>query len=101
MTSDPWPAPRARAPLDALVGWPGSKSITNRALVLAALAATPTVIEGALTSRDTTLMADGLRALGASIDVDGSRWRVTPGPLRGPASIDAGLAGTVMRFLLP
>ena len=101
MTSDPWPAPRARAPLDAAVSVPGSKSMTNRALVLAALAATPTVIEGALTSRDTMLMADGLRALGASIDANGDRWTVTPGPLRGGVTIDAGLAGTVMRFLLP
>jgi len=101
MTSDPWPAPRARAPLDAVVSVPGSKSMTNRALVLAALAAEPTVIEGALTSRDTQLMADGLRALGAQVDVDGSRWSVVPAPLRGPAAIDAGLAGTVMRFLLP
>ncbi len=75
--------------------------MTNRALVLAALATAPTVVEGALTSRDTQLMADGLRALGIRIDVDADRWRVEPGPLRGPASIDAGLAGTVMRFLLP
>jgi 3-phosphoshikimate 1-carboxyvinyltransferase len=101
VTSDPWPAPRAREPLDAVVSVPGSKSMTNRALVLAALAATPTLVEGALTSRDTTLMADGLRALGARIDTDGDRWSVTPGPLRGGVSVDAGLAGTVMRFLLP
>ncbi|MBV9368640.1 MAG: 3-phosphoshikimate 1-carboxyvinyltransferase, partial [Frankiales bacterium] len=102
MTSDPWPAPRSRAPLDAVVSVPGSKSMTNRALVLAALAAEPTVIEGALTSRDTTLMADGLCALGAGIDVDDDRWMVTPpSALRGEVSVDAGLAGTVMRFLLP
>jgi len=43
VTSDPWPAPRPRAPLDAVVSVPGSKSMTNRALVLAALAATPTL----------------------------------------------------------
>lgn len=102
MTSDPWPAPRPRAPLDAVVSVPGSKSMTNRALVLAALAATPTLIEGALTSRDTQLMAGGLRALGTRVDVDGSPWRVTPAPrLTGGVSVDAGLAGTVMRFLLP
>jgi 3-phosphoshikimate 1-carboxyvinyltransferase len=75
--------------------------MTNRALVLAALAATPTVIEGALTSRDTQLMADALRALGARIDADGDRWTVTPGVMRAPAAVDAGLAGTVMRFVLP
>jgi 3-phosphoshikimate 1-carboxyvinyltransferase len=80
---------------------PGSKSITNRALVLAALATEPTVVEGALSSRDTALMADGLRSLGADVEVEGDRWTVRPGSLRGPASIDAGLAGTVMRFLLP
>jgi 3-phosphoshikimate 1-carboxyvinyltransferase len=101
VTSDPWPAPRPRAPLDAVVTVPGSKSMTNRALVLAALAAAPTVVEGALASRDTQLMVGGLRALGARVDIDGDRWTVTPGWLRGPAEVDAGLAGTVMRFLLP
>jgi len=98
---EPWPAPRARGPLDAVVTVPGSKSMTNRALVLAALAAQSTVVEGALSSRDTQLMADALRALGADVSVDGERWSVQPAALRGGVAIDAGLAGTVMRFLLP
>ena len=101
MTSTLWPAPVARAPLDATVRVPGSKSITNRALVLAALATESTTLGHPLDSRDTRLMADALRALGVSVEEDGSAWRVTPGPLRGPAAVDVGLAGTVMRFLPP
>ena len=56
---DPWPAPRARGPVDATVSLPGSKSLTNRALVLAALADGPSVVRRALRSRDT--LADGGR----------------------------------------
>jgi 3-phosphoshikimate 1-carboxyvinyltransferase len=97
----PWPAPFAESPVCATVAVPGSKSMTNRALVLAALAQTPTTIRRPLRSRDTALMADGLRALGATITDVGADWRVEPGPLSGPADIDVGLAGTVMRFLPP
>jgi 3-phosphoshikimate 1-carboxyvinyltransferase len=79
---------------------PGSKSITNRALPLAALASSPSTIRGALRSRDTDLMAAGLRALGVGVDDSEADWRITPAALRGPADIDCGLAGTVMRFLL-
>jgi 3-phosphoshikimate 1-carboxyvinyltransferase len=99
--ADPWPAPRADGPVDAVVSLPGSKSMTNRALVLAALADGPSVVRRPLRSRDTTLMATGLRALGCGIDDAGDDWTVTPTPLRGPASVDCGLAGTVMRFLPP
>ena len=99
--ADPWPAPRARAPVDAVVSLPGSKSLTNRALVLAALAEGPSVVRRPLVSRDTTLMVDGLRALGCRVETDGGDWAVTPGPLQGPAAVDCGLAGTVMRFLPP
>ena len=101
MTSTLWPAPVAPAPLDATVRVPGSKSITNRALVLAALAGESTVLGHPLVSRDTKLMADALRALGVTVEEAGSGWRVTPGPLRGPAAVDVGLAGTVMRFVPP
>lgn len=94
-----WAAPEARGPLDATVELPGSKSITNRALPLAALASSPSTIRGALRSRDTHLMVAGLRNLGADIDDTGADWKVTPARLRGPAEIDCGLAGTVMRFL--
>ncbi len=97
-----WPAPCASAPLDARVDVPGSKSVTNRMLVLAALADEPTVVRRPLRARDTELMAAGLRALGTGVaDGPGGDWRITPGPLHGPATVDCGLSGTVMRFLPP
>ena len=99
--ADPWPAPRAREPVEAVISLPGSKSITNRALVLAAVADGPSVLRRPLVSRDTTLMAAGLRALGCGITGEDDAWVVTPAPLRGPATVDCGLAGTVMRFLPP
>ena len=98
---DPWPAPRARGRVDAVVGLPGSKSLTNRALVLAALADGPSVVRRALRSRDTSLMAAGLGALGADVDTSGDDWVVTPGPFDRGASVDCGLAGTVLRFVPP
>lgn len=96
-----WPAPAAEGPVRATVQVPGSKSITNRALVLAALSDGPSVVTGGLVARDSVLMIDALRALGTRIDVVEDRWRVEPAPLRGPATIDCGLAGTIMRFLPP
>ncbi|MCX2754511.1 3-phosphoshikimate 1-carboxyvinyltransferase [Gordonia sp. 4N] len=89
--------------LDATVELPGSKSITNRALVLAALAEGPSTVRGTLRSRDTNLMLAALEALGAEIRIDPASETtvsIVPGPLRG-AAIDCGLAGTVMRFLPP
>lgn len=97
---DVWRAPFAQSPVQATVALPGSKSITNRALVLAALADGPSTVTGALRSRDTNLMIDALRALGAGIDGDATTLRVTPNTFGG-ARIDCGLAGTVMRFLPP
>jgi 3-phosphoshikimate 1-carboxyvinyltransferase len=99
--ADPWPAPRATAPVSAVVSLPGSKSQTNRALVLAALADAPSVVRRPLRSRDTTLMVAGLRALGCGLATEGEDWTVTPAALAGPARVDCGLAGTVMRFLPP
>ncbi|WP_432495290.1 3-phosphoshikimate 1-carboxyvinyltransferase [Kineococcus auxinigenes] len=104
-----WPAPRAAGPLDAVVPVPGSKSLTNRYLVVAALAERPSLLRAPLISRDTTLMADGLRALGADVvegghgaeGVEAGDWLVRPGPVTGGARVDCGLAGTVMRFLPP
>ena len=98
---DPWPAPRAVEPVDAVVSLPGSKSLTNRALVLAALAEGPSVVRRALRSRDTTLMAAALTALGSRVDTSGEDWAVTPGAFAGDAAVDCGLAGTVMRFVPP
>ena len=98
---DPWPAPRANHPVDAVVTLPGSKSLTNRALVLAAIADGPSVVRRSLRSRDTTLMAGALTALGSSVDTSGADWVVTPGPFDRDAAVDCGLAGTVMRFVPP
>lgn len=102
----PWPAPAAAGPVRATVAVPGSKSQTNRALVLAALADGTGVVRGALRARDTDLMAAALEHLGVGVQVTeettSSRdYVITPHPLRGPASIDVGLAGTVMRFVPP
>jgi 3-phosphoshikimate 1-carboxyvinyltransferase len=99
--ADPWPAPHATGPVDATVMLPGSKSLTNRALVLAALADGPGVVRGALRSRDTRLMAEALTGLGAWIDTSGEDWTVTPGRWTGRTTVDCGLAGTVMRFVPP
>ena len=99
-----WSAPTAPGPLEATVEVPGSKSLTNRYLVLAALADRPSVVHGALSSRDTELMADALTALGARVRTAGTSWHVDPIPAGGAGSaaqVDCGLAGTVMRFLPP
>jgi 3-phosphoshikimate 1-carboxyvinyltransferase len=97
-----WPAPVAVNPIDATVSVPGSKSITNRALVLAALADEPGTIRRPLHARDTDLMVAGLRALGVKVRKNGTRgWTVTPARLRGGKPVDVGNAGTVMRFLPP
>jgi 3-phosphoshikimate 1-carboxyvinyltransferase len=98
---DPWPAPRANHPVEAVVSLPGSKSLTNRALLLAALSDGPSVVRRALRSRDTTLMAAALTALGAEVDTSGEDWRVSPAPFDRDAAVDCGLAGTVMRFVPP
>ena len=96
-----WPAPRATGPVDAVVALPGSKSLTNRALLLAALADGPSVVRGALRSRDTLLMATALTGLGSDVDTSGDDWEVTPGRFDRDATVDCGLAGTVMRFVPP
>lgn len=98
-----WRAPVVSGPLHGAVQVPGSKSITNRALVLAALADAPTRILGALLARDTRLMVAGLRELGADVRAGPAPTEllVEPGPVLGGGTIDCGLAGTVMRFLPP
>jgi 3-phosphoshikimate 1-carboxyvinyltransferase len=97
-----WPAPVAASPINATVPLPGSKSLTNRELVLSALAAEQTLLTAPLHSRDSALMIEALRSLGTRIDenVNGDLL-VTPKPLEGPATINCGLAGTVMRFVPP
>jgi 3-phosphoshikimate 1-carboxyvinyltransferase len=102
-----WLSPRASGPIAATVALPGSKSLTNRYLVLAALANGTSRLRRPLRSRDTLLMASGLRALGASVtDLPGSDplyddWLIAPASLTGGTTVDCGLAGTVMRFLPP
>ena len=123
-----WPAPfRGSQPVHARVVIPGSKSVTNRALILAAQANSPSILRRPLVSRDSELMVAGLRQLGIKIEeievqsnVAGKTaesisatttaatavtkelaWKITPAPLIGPATIDVGNAGTVMRFLPP
>ena len=97
-----WPAPfRGDKKVSARVVIPGSKSVTNRALILAAQAQSPSLLKRPLISRDTELMVAGLRAMGVSIKETDSAWEITPAPLRGPAKVDVGNAGTVMRFLPP
>ena len=111
MSADPWPAPTLSPsqPVDATVRIPGSKSLTNRHLLLAAVADGPSHLRCALDSRDTRLMISALEALGARF-----RWEETGDLLvtpldrsstaetgHAPLAIDTGLAGTVMRFIPP
>lgn len=102
-----WVAPTPTTPLEATLALPGSKSLTNRELVLAALADGVSVLRSPLHSRDSKLMVEALRSLGTTIEEIpgagsfGPDWKVTPGELLGSTTIDCGLAGTVMRFLPP
>ena len=101
-----WAAPfRGMKSVDARVRIPGSKSVTNRALILAAESTSPSILKRPLISRDSELMVAGLVALGVEIQEIAHHsdfaWHITPRPLMGPATIDVGNAGTVMRFLPP
>src|SRR5487761_108041 len=101
MDSGRWRAPAAHGPVRATLRLPGSKSITNRALILAALSDSPSVVRGVLKARDASLAVGALRALGCAIQEHGTDVGVHPGsPAQGAAlSVDVGNAGTVMRFL--
>ena len=98
-----WRAPyRGNLPVKATLTIPGSKSVTNRALILAALCDSPSVLRRPLHSRDSALMIAGLKAIGVGIEAAANGdLTITPAPLFGPASVDVGNAGTVMRFLPP
>src|SRR2546429_3053643 len=106
-----WPAPAATGPVRARLSVPSSKSMTNRALVLAALADGPGTIAGPLHARDTLLMRAALTALGATITEYGHydpgaagqapSWQVTPGRPETGSCVDVGNAGTVLRFVPP
>ena len=101
-----WTAPSVSAPVHACVTVPGSKSLTNRTLILAALAAAQgqgtSTISGALRSRDTDLMIGAVRTLGLAVDGDADDLTVSGAlsPAAG-ARVDCGLAGTVLRFVPP
>jgi 3-phosphoshikimate 1-carboxyvinyltransferase len=98
-----WNAPfRGLDPVSATIVIPGSKSVTNRALVLAALAQSPSLLRKPLHSRDSELMIAGLQALGAAITkLENGDLEIRPAKFIGPAAVDVGNAGTVMRFLPP
>ena len=100
---DLWRAPfRGKNPINASITIPGSKSATNRALILAALAKTPSILRKPLHSRDSALMIAGLKAIGCAITQESNGdLQITPEKFFGPASVDVGNAGTVMRFLPP
>ncbi|PWH05368.1 3-phosphoshikimate 1-carboxyvinyltransferase [Brachybacterium endophyticum] len=104
MSEVTWTAPLADGPVDALVRVPGSKSLTARWMMLAAIAEGPSDLTGVLVSRDTRLMRDALERLGASLSVEGEALRISPIPPPAehpvdPIEIHTGLAGTVMRFV--
>ncbi len=97
-----WPAPLAAGPVRGRVAVPGSKSVTNRALLLAALSGGAASVSGAPATRDTALMVGALRSLGVPIVVDGEHVAFTAHDgLRGGVPVECGLAGTVMRFVPP
>ena len=93
--------PHATGPVRGEVVVPGSKSETNRALVLAALGDGPSRITGALVSRDSELMIGALKTLGVEIIEENEALVVAPSDFVGGGTIDCGLAGTVMRFVPP
>ncbi|GAB2977092.1 3-phosphoshikimate 1-carboxyvinyltransferase [Amycolatopsis acidiphila] len=99
-TASTWSAPTASGPLDASVRVPGSKSITNRAFVLAALSDGPVLVRKPLDSRDARLMTGALSALGGSAEARGEDVLVRPLAPEGtePVSVALGNAGTVARF---
>ena len=101
MDSRTWRAPTAHGPVRAALRLPGSKSISNRALLLAALSDTPSTVRGVLKARDTSLAIAALRVLGCSFEEDGTDLAVSGGslPPGSRVSVDVGNAGTVMRFL--
>lgn len=99
-----WAAPASSGPVTGTVVVPGSKSLTNRHLLLAALADGPTTLHRPLVSRDAELMLGAVQSLGVTVEraSDDSTWVLTPPQqLRGESTIDCGLAGTVLRFVPP
>lgn len=106
-TSGSYLAPTASGPVRATLEIPGSKSLTNRELILAAIADGEGMLTAPLHSDDSRRMVEALQALGVGIDEVpgespfGPDLRVTPAALRGGVTVDCGQAGTVMRFVAP
>jgi 3-phosphoshikimate 1-carboxyvinyltransferase len=114
---DPFAIEPARGPIGGVARVPGSKSITNRALVCAALAGGTSIVDGVLVADDTEAMLDCLTHLGFGVDIDRPAGRVTlagaplladeptrPGRRMVPkphALLDARLSGTTARFIAP
>ena len=98
---DLWNAPNRTNPIAARVRIPGSKSLTNRWLIMAALSGGECRINHPLQARDTLLMAQALSALGSSVEIQDEAFVVTPGTTSDATQVDCGLAGTVMRFVPP
>ena len=94
-----WRSIKATGPITGQIRVPGSKSISNRALLLAALSDGSSQISGVLLARDTQLMIAALKQLGCQIDISENTVRVEPNKLIGGGKINVGLAGTVMRFV--
>ncbi len=101
-----WPVPMVRPgqAVAAEVRVPGSKSLTNRALILAALADGPSVLDGVLWSDDSRVCMEALQRLGVPLEADAARLRVRlqglgGGPRVPEADVFVGLAGTAARFL--
>ncbi len=104
--ADPLPIEPIHGPLDATVVVPGSKSITNRALVAAALATGTSRLHGVLHADDTEAMVSGLAELGVPVRADWTKDAieiegVAGRPPADVAAVDARLSGTTSRFLLP
>jgi 3-phosphoshikimate 1-carboxyvinyltransferase len=101
MESGRWRAPAARGPVRATLRLPGSKSISNRALMLAAVSDSPSRLRGVLRARDTSLALAALRVLGCSIEEDRTDLTVSGGSIAAGSSVsvDVGNSGTTMRFL--
>ncbi len=93
MESGRWRAPAAHGPVRATLRLPGSKSISNRALMLAALSDSPSILRGLLKARDTSLALAALQVLGCSVDETGSGLvflgRLARRPARRSASTSA------------
>ncbi|MCF8554528.1 MAG: 3-phosphoshikimate 1-carboxyvinyltransferase [Candidatus Nanopelagicales bacterium] len=98
---DLWNAPNRTNPVTARVRIPGSKSLTNRWLIMAAISSGECRINHPLQARDTLLMAQALSVLGSSVEIQDDAFIITPGESSESVQVDCGLAGTVMRFVPP